>query len=216
MRKRRIYIKQWLDFKPYQNQTVTDGYYLKLCNEIKHAIISNTQSLVLQRYLQPQEMDMLACFLTSYFEDLISETNLWNSFIKKHKELYNKQLPFYFLDRYYENEINLQDVNFLIWYFINTIQEEIFIPPFSGFIIETAEKVMELLDKSWDYAPENNYLKQFYQINENEDDFYEARAITDIVLFQSYLFYPDTTKHIRENERELIETTEEKEHIQML
>ncbi len=99
MKQKRIYIQQWLDFKPYQAQTSTDAYYLKLSNEVKHAITTNTHSLVLQSYLQPQEMDMLSWFLTAYFEDLISETNLWNSFIKKHQELYNKQLPFYFLDK---------------------------------------------------------------------------------------------------------------------
>lgn len=215
MKKKKIYIQQWLDFKPYQSQTTTDSYYLKLSNEVKHVITTNTQSLVLQRYLQPQEMDMLACFLTSYFEDIISESNLWISFVKKHKELYNKQLPFYFLDEYYENEINLQDVSFLIWYFMNTIQEEKFIAPFNGFIIETAEKVMDIFDKSWDYAPENEYLKQFYQIAENETDFYEARAINDIVLFQSYLFYADTNRIIKEKELEIIETVEDKERIQM-
>ncbi len=212
---KRIYIQQWLDFKPYQNQITTDGYYLKLSNRVKHVITTNTQSLVLQMYLQPQEMDMLACFLTSYFEDIISETNLLSSFVKKHRQLYNKQLPFYFLDEYYEDEINLQDISFLVWYFINTIQEEKFISPFNDFIVETAEKVMALFDKAWDYAPENDHLKQFYQIAEKETDFYEARAIADIILFQSYLFYPDTTKNIREKELEIIETTKAKEHLKM-
>jgi hypothetical protein len=215
MKQKRIYIQQWLDFKPYQTQTSTDAYYLKLSNEVKHAITTNTHSLVLQRYLQPQEMDMLACFLTAYFEDLISETNLWNSFIKKHKELYNKQLPFYFLDEYFEDEINLQDVSFLIWYFMNTIQEDKFIAPFNDFIIETAEKVMAVFDASWDDAPENEHLKQFYEIAENETDFYEARAINDIVLFQSYLFYPDTNRIIKEKELELIEDPQANENIQM-
>jgi len=212
---KRIYLQQWLDFKPYQSQTATDGYYLKLSNEIKHVIATNTQSLVLQKYLQPQKMDMLACFLSSYFEDIISETNLWNSFVKKHQQLYNKQLPFYFLEEYYEDEINLQDVSFLIWYFMNTIQEEKFIAPFNHFIIETAEKVMTIFEKAWDYAPENEYLKQFYLIDENETDFYEARGLTDIILFQSYLFYPDTTQNIREKELEIIENPEAKENIQM-
>ncbi|PCI97554.1 MAG: hypothetical protein COB15_07540 [Flavobacteriales bacterium] len=215
MKQKRIYIQQWLDFKPYQNQTLTDSYYLQLSNEVKHAITTNTHSLVLQRYLQPQEIDMLSCFLTSYFEDLIAETQLWNSFIKKHKELYNKQLPFYFLEEYYEDEINLQDVSFLIWYFMNTIQEEKFIAPFNDFIVETAEKVMVLFDTAWDHAPENEYLKQFYQIDETETDFYEARAITDIVLFQSYLFYPDTTQKIRATELALAEDPEVKDNIQM-
>jgi uncharacterized membrane protein len=213
--KNRIYIQQWLDFKPYQSHTVTDTYYLKLSNEVKQAITTNTQSLVLQRYLQPKEINMLACFLTSYFEDLISETRLWNSFIKKHKELYNKQLPFYFLDEYYEDEINLQDISLLIWYFMNTIQEEKFIAPFNDFISETAEKVMAVFDKAWDYAPENEHLKQFYEIAENETDFYEARAINDIVLFQSYLFYSDTSKEIREKELEIIKNAEAKENLKM-
>ena len=213
--KKRIYIQQWLDFKPYQSQTSTDEYYLKLSNDVKKAITTNTQSLILQKYLQPQEMNMLACFLTSYFEDLISETRLWNSFIKKHKELYNKQLPFFVLGEYFEDEINLQDVSFLIWYFMNTIQEEKFISPFNDFFIEIAEKVMAVFDKAWDYAPENEHIKQFYKIAKNETDFYEARAINDIVLFQSYLFYTDTNRIIKEKELQIINTTDEKENIRM-
>ncbi len=86
--------------------------------------------------------------------------------------MYKKQLPFYILDEYYEEEeINNQDISFLIWYFLNTVQEEKFIAPFNNFIVETAEKVMAVFDEAWDNAPENEYLKTFYQINENEEDF---------------------------------------------
>ena len=63
MKQKKIYIKQWLDFKPYATQTITDGYYLKLSNEVKQAITNNSQSLLLQIYLEPQEIDMLSCFL---------------------------------------------------------------------------------------------------------------------------------------------------------
>lgn len=213
--KNRIYIKQWLDFKPYQNHSTTDSYYLKLSNEVKNVITTITQSLVLQTYLQTKEIDMLACFLTSYFEDIISETNLWNSFVKKHKELYNKQLPFYFLDEYYEEEINLQDVSFLIWYFMNTIQEEKVIAPFNDFIIKTAEKVMAIFDKAWDYAPENEYLKQFYQIDKNETDFYIARNLIDTVLFKTYLFYPDTCLKLKDTENQIIAEAKPDDDIMM-
>ncbi|MCD4665105.1 MAG: DUF3843 family protein [Bacteroidales bacterium] len=48
---KRIYIKDWLEFKPYEKQTETDSYYLKICNDVKNAIITNKQSFVLQRYL---------------------------------------------------------------------------------------------------------------------------------------------------------------------
>ena len=48
--KEKIYIKCWLDLKPYESQTPTDGYYLKLCNDVKKSIITNKQSFVLQIY----------------------------------------------------------------------------------------------------------------------------------------------------------------------
>jgi len=212
---KRIYIKDWLELKPYEKQTVTDSYYLKICNDVKKVITRNKQSFVLQMYLNKKDIDILSCFLTSYFEDVISETNIWNSFVKTHKRLYKKQLPFYILDKYYEEEINPQDISFLIWYFLNTMQEEKFIAPFNDFIVETAEKVMEVFDKAWDYAPENEYLKSFYQIDENEEDFYVARNLIDTVLFKTYLFYPDTLLKFREQELEIIEDSRDDENIMM-
>nr|MDA3952340.1 DUF3843 family protein [Bacteroidales bacterium] len=211
--KERIYIKQWLDLKPYDNQTPTDGYYLKLCNEVKKSIITNKQSLVLQNYLDNDEIDILACFLTSYFEDLISETNIWNTFIKVHKRLYEKYLPFYRIDEYYEQEINLPDICFLIWYFMNTIQQEKFIAPFNNFIIETSDKVMDLFEDAWEYAPENELLRTFYSIDEKNTDFYIARGLIDNILFKSYLFYPDTLLDLRDSEFEIIEENKDDEYL---
>jgi len=211
----RIYIKDWLLFKPYDSQTMADSYYLKLSNDVKKAITTNKQSFVLQMYLGKEDVNQLACFLTSYFEDIISETNIWNSFISVHKRLYKKQLPFYNVDEYYEEEINAQDISFLLWYFLNTIQEEKFIAPFNDFIVETAEKVMDVFDEAWDYAPENEYLKSFYQIDDKEDDYYVARNMIDNILFKSYLFYTDTLFDLKEKELEIIEESKNDENIIM-
>jgi hypothetical protein len=211
--KQKIYIQQWLELKPYEKQTSTDSYYLKLCNQVKQAIVTNKQSFLLQSYLNYDEIDVLACFLTSYFEDLISGTNIWNTFVKYHTELYNKQLPFYNLTEYYLQEINLQDVSFLIWYFSNTIQQEKFIAPFNEFIIETAKKIMDVFEASWEYAPENDFLKSFYTIDDNETDFYIARKLIDTILFKTYLFYPDIVLNLKNEELEIIEESEDEEFI---
>ncbi len=205
---RRIYIKDWLELKPYGKQTETDSYYLKICNDVKRVIVTNRQSFVLQRYLEDEGVNLLSCFLTSYFEDLISDTNIWNAFVRAHQRLYGKQLPFYDLDQYYEEEVNLQDVSFLIWYFLNTVQEEIFISPFSEFIVETAEKIFDVFDKEWEFAPENEYLKTFYQIDEKQDDYYIARNLIDTVLFKTYLFYPDTSFELQDQEIKILEDKE--------
>ncbi|MCD6598123.1 MAG: DUF3843 family protein [Bacteroidales bacterium] len=212
---KRIYIKEWLELKPYEKQTLTDSYYLKLCNAVKHAITINKQFFVIQMYLNEEDINYLACFLTSYLEDILSETNIWSSFVKTHQRLYKKQLPFYNLDEYYFEEINHQDISFLLWYFLNTVQEEKFIPPFNDFIVEIAEKVMDVFDEAWDSAPENKYLKTFYQIDENEKDFYIARNLIDTVLFKSYLFHPDTLLKLKEQELKIVEESKEKENIMM-
>ena len=213
MSKENIYIKQWLELKPYDKQISTDSYYLKLCNQVKKAIVTNKQLFILQTYLDYDEIDVLACFLTSYFEDLISETNIWNSFVKYHTELYNKQLPFYNLTEYYNEEINLQDVSFLIWYFLNTVQQEEFIAPHNDLITEIAKKVMDVFEAAWEYAPENEHLKSFYTIDENETDFYIARNLIDNILFKTYLFYPDATLDLIDEELEIIERNKDEENI---
>jgi hypothetical protein len=207
--KQKIYIKQWLELKPYNSQIKTDSYYLKLSNDIKKSL-SARDLLVLYKYLSEDEVDLLPCFLASWFEDIVSGTNIWNSFISMHFEKYGKKLPFYNTKEYFDGEINLQDVTFLVWYFMNTIQNEKFVSPYNEFLTNIALKVMLLLDEEYDYAPENETLKSFYQISKNETDFYKARTFVDAILFKTYLFYTDTGKELAEQETEIIEKHNDK------
>ncbi len=213
MVKDRIYIQQWLELKPYDKQTRTDGYYLKICNEVKKAIVSNRYSFVLQQYIDKEEINFLSCFLTSYFEDLISGTNIWNSFVNYHSELYSKPLPFYDVVDYCPEEINIQDVSFLIWYFMNTVQKDKFIAPFNDFIIETAVNVMAVFEEDWEYAPENETLKLVYSIAGNETDFYIARNLIDTILFKTYLFFPDIFLDLKDAELEILDEFNNNENI---
>ena len=33
---KKIVTKDWLELKPYEKQTITDSYYLKICNDFKY------------------------------------------------------------------------------------------------------------------------------------------------------------------------------------
>jgi hypothetical protein len=202
--KDRIFIQQWLELKPYDQQTLTDVYYLNLSNKIKK-VVHAPDTFILLMYIDKEEIDLLSCFLASYFEDIISGTNIWKTFTGIHKQLYNKSLPFYDTSHYFEDEINEQDVSFLIWYFLNTVQDEKFICPFNSFIAQIAAKVMDVLDEEYEYAPENNYLKSFYTIAKTETDFYKVRKLIDTLLFKTWLFFPDTALDLSDKENDLIE-----------
>jgi len=77
---------------------------------------------------------------------------------------------------------------------LEILQNEKFIEPFNEFINVISLNVMDIFEKAWDYAPQNQYLKSFYQLDENEDVFYAARELMDTILFKAYLFYTDTSK----------------------
>lgn len=201
---KRIYIKSWLQLKPDNSTSITDTYYLGIANRI-YRVLQAEYRLVLNMYLEERELEMLSCFLASYFEDIISQTNIWNSFVKKHNELYGKNLPFYELNDYYEGEINQQDIVFLIWSFMNTVQQETFISPHNAFMFQIADDVMEILEDEYEYAPENEVLKKFYTLSETETDFYKIRNLIDTVLFKTYLFFPDTGLRLIDGETELVE-----------
>lgn len=214
--KNRIYLKDWLEIKPYDKPSITDTYYLKICNEVKDAIFSQKQSPDLLAYLNNTEINYLACFLTSYFEDLISETNIWNSFVRIHQRLYSKPLPFYDVDDYFEEEINTQDISVLIWYFINAIQDEKLVSPHLHSIAIAAEQVMAVFENSWEYAPENKHLNSIYQIDENEDDFYVARNFIEVILYRTYLFHPDTQLRMKNEELNILDENKEDENLMVI
>lgn len=193
--KDRIYIKDWLALKPYEKQISTDSYYIGLSNKVLKCFYTK-QGLPTFIYLDSDDLKTLSCFLTSYFEDIISETNIWNTFLKLHSEKYGRMLPFYSTDEYYQEEINVQDIGFLIWYFMNTVQNEKFVSPFNEFLNNIALQVLEIFENEFEYAPENEKLNSYYTIDKNETDYYKVRQLMETILFRTYIFHTDTNDRL--------------------
>lgn len=67
---------------------------------------------------EDDEPKQIAIRLAAYFEDVISGLNIWRTFITTYKEMYGKYLPFYEPDdHYYDDEVNYEDVRFLLWHY---------------------------------------------------------------------------------------------------
>ena len=169
--------------------------------------------LAFRLYLDDAEINMLCCFLVSYFEDVVSGTNIFDTFRKEHKMLNEKPLPFYTTRTYYEDEINQADVTFLSWYFLNTVQQRDFALPHHKVFPAFAEKVMEIFDREYEYAPENEALKPYYRVDENETDYYKIRSIVETILLGTYLFYSDTALDLISEEEEIFEAKKNDKHL---
>ena len=184
----------WFAFRPYKEKTKTDKYYLKVCDDLKEILILEKAPFYYKEYLDEDRTDVLACFLTSYFEDIISGTNIWNTFVKTHKEMYNKPLPFYELDDYKVGGINKHDISFLIWYYFHTTQPDGFLSPYYDFQLYLSEIIMDFFIAESEVAPINRLLNSCYSINSKEKDYYTARKLIDNLFFNSYLFHSDTAQ----------------------
>lgn len=216
MAKKKIFIQDWLEFKPYDKQVPTDFYYLKICNKVKQAIDEIIDFIPPDLNFDDEGAISLSCFLTSYFEDIISGTNVWNAFVEAHQELYKKPLPFYEVDAYFTEEINAPDIYFLIWYFFNTMQDDFLLFPMSDFIFDMGDEIYDIFDEAWDNSVENKDLKNYYTLSENETDFYKIRNFIDTVLFDTYLFYTDTSWRLSQAQMKLFDKHRENENIKVL
>jgi hypothetical protein len=79
--KKKVYIDDWKSLKPYNGHSATDLYYLKIANEVCDELVFYTDTFF------NKEIDpiLLSCFITSYFEDVISKTRIFETFRNKHQ-----------------------------------------------------------------------------------------------------------------------------------
>jgi len=140
--------------------------------------------------LDEDERENLSCYLACYLEDIVSETGIWRAFTMQHRELYKKDLPFYGIVDYYHDEINKEDVYFLLWYYFSTaLYTETIFAPFSIELVKLGNEVYRLLDVEFERAPGNVSLKEFLIIAPDEEDFFIIRNRIEFVVLDSYLFH---------------------------
>ncbi|MGL4293403.1 MAG: DUF3843 family protein [Bacteroidales bacterium] len=199
--KQKIFSNDWLAFHPYQNSASSDLYYVKLSNEVCEAIGKTTESISDADFLflSDEEQKQLSCMLTSYFEDIISGTNLWNTLTRTMQEKYGKWLPYYDTDDYAEEEINEADIRFICWHFLTQLNEgQIAISPEETLFMQIAEAVYPIFDREYETAPENTKLQEFFAIGD-EANLFEVQNKFFWLGTESYLL----SFNSRDLEREL-------------
>jgi hypothetical protein len=152
-------------------------------------IMDETQ---LTNSLTKEEAIRTALGMSAYFEDVISQLNIWKSFINEHKRLYGKYLPFYQVDdHYYDDEVNLEDTTFLVWHFLQQLRgfrKGTFLSPDNDTTLLTARKIYDLFCKEWTEAPENERMKDYLSDAHRLEDDKEIANLAAWFHFDSYLF----------------------------
>lgn len=106
--------QQFLLHQPYYpEKSQSDKFYYRLTNRL--ADICRREGLL--NSWSDIELGRAMLCVVGYFQDILTDSGIFRSFTEEHLRLYGKYLPFYPIgDEYIPHELNLQDVNFVVWY----------------------------------------------------------------------------------------------------
>lgn len=167
----------------------TDFYYTKVAQRFYDILRLTPFGKDCDKFICAQ----MALTLTHYLEDVISDFGLWAAFISKHRELYGKYLPFYTIDEenYYSDEINPEDVRFLIWMVLQKSKDETFYNPENPYLCEAADKIYAEMEKLFEKAPINEDMIPEQINTELFNDFFYVKSLCT-KLMETYLIAPFT------------------------
>lgn len=186
---RKIYPREWVSMHPYTKTDATDNYYCKLVNRIIELLYDYD---IMEGETEPEDevYEDTAIFLVGWFEDIISQTGVWQVFTSQCEKRYGSRLPFYELgEDYYPDEINVEDVRFILWHCFqrDKIGEKIYNPENTG-ILALANEIYDIFDEEFETAPVNERLQDFFDFSYlTEGDFIEYRSKVEWFYFNSYI-----------------------------
>ena len=183
---KKIYPKKWLELHPYKQTNSVDQYYVGIANEIHKRLYSST---IADAFEEEENIRYTSLCLAAWFEDVISQTGIWQAFTAECRKQYGAYLPFYPIKGdYFPDEINLEDIRFLLWHHIQYLCRGISaINPENPGIEQTAQEIYGLLAEEYETAPENERMQEFlYHSAMGEEDFFRYREILDWFHYQCY------------------------------
>lgn len=153
MNSSKIFLKDWLLLHQHNQIELADDWYVGFSNELLQLVIASD----LYDGFPLEQQKMVALLLTTYLEDCVAQEGGWCRFKKTQMELYKRPLPFYTITNdYIEDEVNIEDIQFLLWCFNSGPVEQgvgVVDDPFGDNLIQLANAVYELMIEKFNQAP---------------------------------------------------------------
>ncbi|MGL5786388.1 MAG: DUF3843 family protein [Bacteroidales bacterium] len=184
MRQALVTYKDWMDLHPWQDKANDEViYYVKLANKLADTLRKNG--------FKPSVAIQASCGLAAYLEDIVSGGLLFSSVRSLFINKYGDRLPMLEDEsqRYYNDEVNISDIAFLLWHFESQSDKRSFVSP-SSLKQNTSllDALLSMLEEAYEDAPESDKMAEFLMMNQ-----IDSPSFSDIVprmIFlnkQSYL-----------------------------
>lgn len=147
-----IYMKRWLEANGRKRALPGDTWYLNFANEVLPLVAA---SPLFQDHAAGKAAQT-ALDTALYFQDAIAQTGGWKAFTARYRMLYGQPLPFYACNGYIDDEINRDDVCFLLWKNLTGLHPSFhFQPPHEVSLLTLAGQLYDRMDSLFEEAPIN-------------------------------------------------------------
>jgi len=213
----KIVQKDWIQLHPLKLHSITDFYYIQLSNKIFTLLLKNKTVNEFPTSLKRQ----FALTVTAYFEDVISKIGLWSAIRKINFDKQGNYIPFIDTTEEYEpDEINLEDVQFLIW---TIVQRDVlerdemrFINIENPIVRYVSLIIYSVLDDEYETAPENEVLYNAVHSSKLATDYFLFREFVKWLHYDSYLSCPYPKLKLQDELERTKSDTFVKENIDVL
>lgn len=172
MRQALVTYKDWMDLHPWQEKADEEVvYYVKLANKLADTLRKNG--------FKPSVAIQASCGLAAYLEDIVSGGLLFSSVRTLFINKYGDRLPMLEDEsqRYYNDEVNISDIAFLLWHFESQSDKRTFVSPTA--LKDNSQLLNDLLSQledAYEDAPESELMSEFLMMDQ-----IETPSFSDIV-----------------------------------
>ena len=148
--------------------------------------------------------------VTSYFQDIIADAGIWRSFSEACDKWYGRPVPLFDRpDDYIDSELNLIDVQFIIWYVIDGESEQYGhgrLSPHDPDVERLARLFHGLLDAVYEEAPVPVEYNMALDVDfSDEQDREKAYDLSRWLFWECYLMRPSSLETLYYGGHELLE-----------
>lgn len=180
-----IFPQDWVLRHPYKQTDEVDHYYSQLANRVYHRLRESPMYDMEEIF---GDTKLLAIYLTCWFEDIISGTNVWRTVNRECQRRIGAKLPFYDTSEYYDGEPNINDLRLLLWYYAELHNEnKHFFNPENPAIETVATDLCSIFDEAYPDAPENERLRDYLLRPNLTTDYWKTREVMDWFGTNSYI-----------------------------
>lgn len=204
MTRKKFFPRDWLGNRPYKTVGEADIYYSGIASMVYDLLEAG--GMEKEVFKTTEKTVRAAAVLTGLFEDIISGTGMWDLVVSECLRRYGKMLPFYDMTDYVRGEINLQDVQLLLWDLVQAQNPGRVMNPENPMLQAVSSSVFLLLDAEYEFAVENEPLKAFLTDPAIDGDYWAVRHRLEWILQSSFLNHrfigelPDILKGLEESD----------------